>query len=131
MVACYPRRSVEALTRTNPEIGSQVQAMARDTLSRMQELLLILGRTTAREKVGAFLLKMAERTSQLPTDRLILLTSRYDIAEYLALSVETVSRSLTELRHGGLISLAGPRRVNIMDRHRLEEGRHASVASAL
>ena len=131
MVACYPRRSVEALTRTNPEIGSQVQAMARNTVSRMQELLLILGRTTAREKVGAFLLKMAERTSQLPTDRLILLTSRYDIAEYLALSVETVSRSLTELKHGGLISLAGPRRVNIMDRHRLEEGRHASVASAL
>jgi CRP/FNR family nitrogen fixation transcriptional regulator len=58
-----------------------------------------------------------------------LLTSRYDIAEYLALSVETVSRSLTELRHGGLISLAGPRRVKIMDRHRLEEGRHAGVAS--
>jgi CRP-like cAMP-binding protein len=131
MIACYPRKSVEALARTNPEIGSQVQVMARDTVSRMQELILILGRTTAREKVGAFLLKMAERTSRLPTDRLILLTSRYDIAEYLALSVETVSRSLTDLRHGGLISLAGPRRVKIMDRHRLEEGRRAGAASAL
>jgi CRP-like cAMP-binding protein len=131
MAACYPRKSVEALARTDPEISSQVQAMARDTVSRMQELLLILGRTTAREKVGAFLLTMAERTSQLPTDRLILLTSRYDIAEYLALSVETASRSLTDLRHGGLISLAGPRRVKIMDRHRLEEGRHAGASNAL
>jgi CRP-like cAMP-binding protein len=131
VVACYPRKSVEALARTNPEIGSQVQAMARETVSRMQELILILGRTTAREKVGAFLLKMAERTSKLPSDRFVLLTSRYDIAEYLALSVETVSRSLTELRHGGLISLAGPRRVKIMDRQRLEERRHAGVASGM
>jgi CRP-like cAMP-binding protein len=131
MIACYPRKSVEILARTNPEIGSQVQAMARGAVSRMQELALILGRTTAREKVGAFLLKMAERTSTLPTDRLMLLTSRYDIAEYLALSVETVSRSLTNLRHGGLISLSGPRRVKIMDRHRLEEDRHAGVASEM
>jgi CRP/FNR family transcriptional regulator, nitrogen fixation regulation protein len=131
VVACYPRKSVEALAVSNPEIGLQVQAMARDAVSRMQELTLILGRTTAREKVGAFLIKMAERTSTLPTDRLMLLTSRYDIAEYLALSVETVSRSLTVLRHGGLISLAGPRRVKIMDRHRLEEGRHAGIASQM
>jgi CRP/FNR family nitrogen fixation transcriptional regulator len=131
VVACYPRKSVEALARNNPEIGSQVQAMERDAVSRMQELILILGRTTAREKVGAFLLNMEERTSKLPTDRLLLLTSRYDIAEYLALSVETVSRSLTDLSHEGLISLAGPRRVKIMDRQRLEEGRHGGVTSEM
>jgi CRP/FNR family transcriptional regulator, nitrogen fixation regulation protein len=93
--------------------------MLSDAVSRMQELLLILGRTTAREKVGSFLLKMMERCSRQPADPLP--TSRYDIADYLTLSVETVSRSLTELKHRGLIALAGPRRVQIVDRHGLED----------
>src|SRR5689334_10112770 len=38
VVACYPRKSVEALARADPEIGLQLQAMARDAVSRMQEL---------------------------------------------------------------------------------------------
>ena len=126
VVACYPRKSAEALAENDPEIGRQVREMASDAVSRMQDLLLIMGRTTAREKVGSFLLKMTERTSDQPTDRLMLLTSRYDIADYLALSVETVSRSLTDLRRRGLISLAGPRRVRIVDRHGLEESDKAS-----
>jgi CRP-like cAMP-binding protein len=95
--------------------------MMSDAVSRMQELLLILGRTTARKKVGSFLLKMMERCSKQPADRVLLPTSRYDIADYLAISVETVSRSLTELKHRGLIALAGPRRVQIVDRHGLED----------
>ena len=95
--------------------------MLSDAVSRMQELLLILGRTTAREKVGSFLLKMMERCSRQPADRVLLPTSRYDIADFLALSVDTVSRSLTELKHRGPIALAGPRRVQIVDRHGLED----------
>ena len=88
VVACYPRKSAEILAESDPEIGPQVQKMVLDTIARSQELILIMGRTTAREKVGAFLLSMAERTSMPPGDRLMLLTSRYDIADYLALSVE-------------------------------------------
>jgi DNA-binding transcriptional ArsR family regulator len=48
--------------------------------------------------------------------------SRYDIADYLGLSVETVSRSLTSLKNRGLIALSGPRSVRIIDRNALEEG---------
>jgi CRP-like cAMP-binding protein len=65
-----------------------------------------------------------QRVERGNTDRLVLPTSRYDIADYLTLSVETVSRSLTELEQRGLISLAGPRHVQIVDRHRLNN-RHA------
>jgi CRP/FNR family transcriptional regulator, nitrogen fixation regulation protein len=126
VVACYPRKSAEALAEKDAEIGRQVREMASDAVLRMQDLLLIMGRTTAREKVGSFLLKMTERTPKQPTDQLMLLTSRYDIAVYLALSVETVSRSLTDLRRRGLITLAGPRRVRIVDRHGLEESDKAS-----
>jgi CRP-like cAMP-binding protein len=59
---------------------------------------MILGRITATEKVSSFLLTMAERLSDQTLDRVDLPISRYDIADYLGLSVETVSRSLTSLR---------------------------------
>jgi CRP/FNR family nitrogen fixation transcriptional regulator len=46
--------------------------------------------------------------------------SRYDIADYLALSVETVSRALTGLKRSGVIALAGPRQLRIVDRGAIE-----------
>ena len=67
------------------------------------------------------LLRTMQRLAEEETDRLDLPTSRYDIADYLALSVETVSRSLSDLKHRGLISLAGPRRVQIVDRRGLDD----------
>jgi hypothetical protein len=47
--------------------------------------------------------------------------SRYDIADYLGMAVETVSRALTELRHRRAIALRGVRRVQICDRSALED----------
>jgi CRP/FNR family nitrogen fixation transcriptional regulator len=122
VVACYARRRAEALAESDPNVARAIRDMALDAVSRMQDQLLTLGRVTAREKVGSFLIKMTERSSRQPDDRLLLFTSRYDIADYLALSVETVSRSLTDLRHRGFIALTGPRPVKIVDRSGLEEG---------
>jgi CRP-like cAMP-binding protein len=130
VVACYARRRAEALAESDPEVARAIRDMAWEAVSRMQEQLLILGRVTAREKVSSFLIKMMERSSMQRNDRLLLFTSRYDIADYLALSVETVSRSLTELRHRGFIALTGPRRVKIVDRNGLEDG-GASMRSEL
>jgi hypothetical protein len=65
---------------------------------------------------------MAERLSDQAFDRLDLPISRYDIADYLGLSVETVSRSLTSLENRGVIARFGPRSVRIVDRDALEEG---------
>jgi CRP/FNR family nitrogen fixation transcriptional regulator len=57
--------------------------------------------------------------------------SRYDIADYLAVSVETVSRSLTDLKHRGVIRMSGTRTLEIMDRDALEDGESlAYLASA-
>lgn len=128
-IACYPRRRAEALADSDASVGRQLSKMAFDAISRSQELILILGRTTAREKVASFLLKMMERTAKQSADRLALLASRYEIADYLALSVETVSRSMTDLKDRGLIAMAGPRSVRIIDQQGLEEsdfsGSHA------
>ncbi|HEX3522105.1 MAG TPA: helix-turn-helix domain-containing protein, partial [Stellaceae bacterium] len=86
-------------------------------------LVGILGRTTAEQKVGSFLLYMQERVGSGVADRLALPVSRYDIADYLALSVETVSRSLTGLKDRGVIALPGPREIRIIDRDALADER--------
>jgi DNA-binding IclR family transcriptional regulator len=56
----------------------------------------------------------------------VLPISRYDIADYLGLSVETVSRSLTHFKQQGVIKLSGPRSVWIVDRAALECGGRAT-----
>jgi CRP-like cAMP-binding protein len=122
LVACYPRRRLEALADTDPAIAREIREMAFESVSRLQEQVFILGRTTALKKVGSFLLKLSERLSDGIADRIVLPMSRYDIADYLGLSVETVSRCLTGLKERGIIKLTGPRRVTIVDREALEEG---------
>jgi CRP/FNR family nitrogen fixation transcriptional regulator len=94
--------------------------MALEETRRLQNLILILGRTTAQEKVGAFLVHLAERLAGGPADHMILPISRYDIADYLALSVETVSRALTSLKRSGLIKFAGTRQVAMINRDAME-----------
>jgi CRP/FNR family nitrogen fixation transcriptional regulator len=96
-------------------------------MSRLQSQLLIVGRVTAPEKVGSFLLDMAGRLSPGHPDNVMLPVSRYDIADYLAVSVETVSRSLTDLKHRGVIAFSGTRSVRIVDRGALDD-REASRA---
>jgi hypothetical protein len=64
---------------------------------------------------------MQERVGSGVADRLALPVSRYDIADYLALSVETVSRSLTGLKDRGVIALHGPREIRIVDRDALAD----------
>jgi CRP/FNR family transcriptional regulator, nitrogen fixation regulation protein len=120
VVARYPRSRLEALVRSDVRIAQEVQEMALEETRRLQDLILILGRTTAQEKVGAFLVHLAERLAGGPADRMILPISRYDIADYLALSVETVSRALSSLKRNGLIKFSGTRQVAIIDRGAIE-----------
>jgi CRP-like cAMP-binding protein len=120
-VASYPRRRLESLADSDPQLGREIRKLTFDAIARLQAQLLILGRMTAVEKVGSFLLEMADRLSDGHADRVVLPISRYDIADYLGISVETVSRSMTGLKHRGLIVLVGTRRVRIVDRDALEE----------
>ena len=89
-------------------------------MARLQTQILTLGRTTAEAKVGCFLLRLAERMSTGPSDPLLLPMSREDIADYLAISIETVSRSLTQLKQRGVIRLMGTRKIMIIDRDAID-----------
>lgn len=121
VIARYPRARVETLASSDVRVAQQLQEASTEAMARLQTQILTLGRTTAEAKVGCFLLRMAERLSTDPSDPLLLPISREDIADYLALSVETVSRSLTQLKRRGVIRLLDTRRIRIVDREALEE----------
>jgi len=122
IAACYPRRRLERMADTDPELAHFIRDSAFDAMSRMQTRMLTLGQMSAREKVSSFVLEMADRSPGRTAGAVDLPMSRYDIADYLALSVETVSRALTRLRHHGAIAIAGKHRVRIIDRNALSEG---------
>ena len=122
VVASYPRPRIEVLADSDPKIARELRDIAFKALSRMQTQLLILGRITALEKVGSFLLEMSARLSNGDTERVALPISRYDIADYLGVSIETVSRALSDLKQRGAIKLLSTRTVSIVHRDVLEEG---------
>jgi hypothetical protein len=93
-----------------------------DAMARLQAQLLTLGRITATEKVGSFLLALAERLPDRTSSSVVLPISRYDMADCLAMSVETVSRAITDLKHRGAIELSGTRAVRIADPEALGGG---------
>jgi CRP-like cAMP-binding protein len=93
--------------------------LAMAQLHREREHALTLGRRSASERVAWFLIDIAERLGT--GDHLDLPMSRQDIADYLGLTIETVSRTLTQLQGSGLISLAGCRSVSLCKRGALAD----------
>jgi CRP/FNR family transcriptional regulator, nitrogen fixation regulation protein len=121
-VARYSRRHLETAADRDPRISHEIREIAFEAISRSQGRLLILGRVTAIEKVGAFLLEMMTRCSGHNRRVVNLPMSRYDIADYLTISVETVSRALTELKNSGAIQLNSNRCFQLLDCEMLENG---------
>ena len=120
VLASYPGQRIDALAERDPHFARELREVAFQSLTRSEAQLLILGRVTALEKVGAFLLSLDGRASQRRGE-VELPISRYDIADYLAVSVETVCRAMTDLQHRGVITLAGKRTVKILDRGALKD----------
>jgi len=120
VLASYPGQRVELVAERDVEFARELRDVAFQSLTRSQTQLLIIGRLTALEKVGSFLLSLDGRASDA-SGQVVLPVSRYDIADYLAVSVETVCRALTDLRQRGVIRLAGKRTIKILNRSALED----------
>jgi len=87
-------------------------------LGRAHDHMMLLARKSAYERVGGFLSDLAQRQAAAWTD---LAMSRQDIADHLGLSIETVSRMITQLQADGLVVLASCRRFRIVSPDRLAD----------
>jgi CRP/FNR family transcriptional regulator, nitrogen fixation regulation protein len=121
VIARYPRRRMEKRILSEESQAWSICEALIEALSRLEDHLLVVGRVTAPEKVGSFLLDIERRIPGRVAD-IRLPISRYDIADYLGISVETVSRALSDLTRRGCIQLTGPRDVKIVNRDNLAAG---------
>ena len=110
------------LGETHPVLVDLIRDRTADAIRRLENHVLVQGRTTASEKVGGYLAAMSRRIERDRQGALVLPISRYDIADHLGLAVETVSRSMTVLKRCGMIGLRSPRHVEIRNAERLAEG---------
>jgi CRP/FNR family transcriptional regulator, nitrogen fixation regulation protein len=105
----YRRRGFEMLAGRDDRVAGQLFSYAMRCLERAQEHSLLLGRRSAAQKLANFLLEMADRRSGGKVVDLAM--TRQDIADYLGLTIETVSRTLSQFERDGVISLPSARRV--------------------
>lgn len=107
------RSAVVALAGRDKEVARQLWRMTATELQRAHDHIMLLIKT-AQERVAGFLLEMAARSSD--ANEVDLPMSRQDIADYLGLTIETVSRMVTQLERSGTIALATSRRVVLRKR---------------
>ena len=103
------RRSGSAAYGTD-RLNRMIWAATTAELQRAQSHMLLLGRTTACEKVARFLMDIAGR---FRGELVPLPMSRQDMADYLGLTIETISRQLGRLQTDGLVEFAGARQFRI------------------
>jgi CRP/FNR family transcriptional regulator, nitrogen fixation regulation protein len=112
-VIVIKRSALFALADRDSEIARQLWTMTSGELRRLQDHVLALIKT-AKERVVCFLLEMANRAPS--GSRIDLPMSRQDIADYLGLTIETVSRTLTQLENAAAITLPNARCFELRDR---------------
>lgn len=121
-IAVFRSARLAALAEAFPAVRALMRDRAADAIRRLENHLLVQGRTTASDKVCGYLVSMCHRMQSDERGALVLPISRYDIADHLGLAVETVSRSMTLLKRRGMIGLQSPRHVEIRNAERLAEG---------
>lgn len=111
VVVAHRRCSIETLATSDPSFAGRIVSAMMRSLERAQDHMLLLGRKSALEKIAAFLLDLSTR---LEDDQVDLPMSRIDIADHLGLTIETVSRSLTQLERQKVIELPSHRRTIVL-----------------
>jgi CRP/FNR family transcriptional regulator len=119
----YPRAKFERVIDEHPELARQLFAIVAQDLSAARSQMLLLGRKSATERLASFLLDLSERSAARgeDPDLIELPMSRGDIGDYLGLTIETVSRTITRLRQLDVLDLRQHRTAAIRDRVRLSE----------
>lgn len=117
-VQCISRDALLRAAGASSEMSQLLIDLLLDRLDRAQMRTIAIARRSASERVAVFLLRMAE--DQGRSVGVSLPMSRQDIADHLGLTIETVCRSLTDIKKSGAISMSSARTFTIRDRAALE-----------
>lgn len=118
----YPRARFDDFVAQHPGLERRLYAVAAHELAAARQQLVLLGRKTATERVSSFLLMLSGRCSLLDPGAMIdLPVSRMDMADYLGLRIETISREISALKAARVIQLTERQTFRIIDRQRLEQ----------
>lgn len=120
-ICSFRRSTFDRLLRQNPRIGRRLLEMTLDELDAAREWMLLLGRKNAREKIASLFVMMGRRDANLRPDAIVgarrfpLYITRESMADYLGLTIETVSRQISTLRREGYVELFDNRMVYVPD----------------
>lgn len=122
-LCCFDRAPFERLVDETPHVAQRLMELALDELDAARDWMLLLGRKTAREKIATFIEMLARRShsENVLTTKVVLPMTRDQIANYLGLTLETVSRQFNALKKDGIISLTDRRHVDVLDYAALHE----------
>ena len=116
-VRLVKRKSLEQAAMTDVAVVRGLLDMTADSLKHAEDHMLLLGRKTAMERVATFLLEMDRRLAV--AGMMALPMCRRDIGDYLGLTLETVSRALSQLHDEGVLGFSGARQIVLRNRQRL------------
>lgn len=125
VMCCFRKRPFEQMIQQTPRISQRLLEMTLDELDAAREWMLVLGRKTAREKIASLLAiiarrsALAERVGTEGRRAFDLPLTREAMADYLGLTLETVSRQISALKRDGVIELGSKRLVIVPDFARL------------
>lgn len=122
-VCRLPAAHVKMMVHDYPKLCRRLLNLASMELASAQEQMLLLGRKSARERIASFLLWLSARArdrGEVPNPVHVPM-SRSDMGDYLGLTVETVSRTITKLKTSGLITLRDGHRIELNNRELLAE----------
>ena len=127
VMCCFRKRAFEAVLDSSRPVSRRLLELTLDELDAAREWMLVLGRKSARERIASLLQNIARR-GLLPgpgkrgnSASFDLPLMREEMADYLGLTTETVSRQLSALRRDSVIELKGRRRVHVPNLNRLAE----------
>jgi len=115
----FTRTRVDRMVEERSDVRDSLVALIRDELRSAHEHLITLGCQGAKERVANFLLQLARKARINDGDTLEVELGRQDMADYLGLTLETISRSLSEFKRIGAITLPKRRQIRILSRAKL------------
>jgi CRP/FNR family nitrogen fixation transcriptional regulator len=116
-VRLVKRSSLEYAANNDVQVARKLWGITAGELGHAENHMLLLGRKSAMERVATFLLEMDRRLAI--AGMMALPMCRRDIGDYLGLTLETVSRSLSQLHGEGVLGFSGARQIVLRNRQRL------------